>query len=107
MPWFKNKSFALTTGYCLEVSNSTKAQEKNQEAIKSTQLQQCSTHMPVIWVKTIVGTDIIKIPQGFNFFVKTDLMISWAKQMYLLIKSTDIQDKICPNIRKWWNFKTI
>lgn len=43
---------------------------KNQEAIKSTltQLPQCSTHMPVIQVKTIVGTDIIKIPQGFNFF---------------------------------------
>lgn len=53
-----------------------KGSRKNQEAIKSTQLQQCSTHMPVIWVKAIVGTDIIKIPQGFNFFVKTDLMIS-------------------------------
>lgn len=49
-----------------------------------------NSYMPVIWVKTIVGTDIIKIPQGFNFFVKTDLMVSWAEQMYLLIKSTDI-----------------
>lgn len=27
---------------------------KNQEAIKSTQLQQCTTDMPVIWVKLAV-----------------------------------------------------
>lgn len=29
MSWFKNKSLVLSTGYCLNVSNSTMAQEKS------------------------------------------------------------------------------
>lgn len=40
---------------------------KNQEAIKSTQLQQCTTDICQLYGLNW-QSDILKIPHGFNFF---------------------------------------